>query len=219
MLTAPTPLRAAALLAITAVIACQEGQKVPEEMTQDAMAIPATSAPATSARQDLLLATAMVALPPENISPADLPDPGSYEAKLVVQYCGQCHAIPAPAMHSASDWPSVVRRMWLRMERLPDSLEVAVPMAGDRVTLLRYLNANALRVSGATLPAGLGRDEFATVCSRCHALPDPRVHSPQDWPAVFMRMEGNMERMKVRPPTPEETSRILQYLQAGHGAA
>ena len=39
-------------------------------------------------------------------------------------------------MHSATDWPSVVRRMWLRMDRLPESLHVAVPDQGDRNTVV-----------------------------------------------------------------------------------
>ena len=165
-------------------------------------------------RQDeLLLAAANVALPPPGITAADLTDPGSRGAQLAGQYCGQCHAIPSPAMHSATDWPSIARRMWLRMELLPPSLGVKVPTMAERFAMLDYLNANALKVSGATLPAGAGREAFSQVCSRCHALPDPRVHSREDWPTVFARMERNMERMKVPPPTREQTSDILLYLQ------
>jgi hypothetical protein len=51
------------------------------------------------------------------------------------------------------------------------------------------------------------------VCSRCHALPDPRVHSAQDWVAVFERMERNMERMKLKPLARAQTTDILLYLQ------
>lgn len=164
-------------------------------------------------RQQLLLSAAMVALPPAGVTAADLPDPGSRGAQIVTSYCVQCHDLPTPAMHSAADWPSIVRRMWLRMERLPDSLALEVPGVGDRVTMLDYLNANALKVSGANLPPGRGREEFSMLCSRCHALPDPWIHSHQDWPTVFMRMERNMERMHVRPPTPQESTKILEYLQ------
>lgn len=166
-------------------------------------------------RQDeLLLAAANVALPPPGITAADLPDPNARGAQLVGQYCGQCHAIPSPQMHSATDWPSIARRMWLRMELLPATLNVKVPTAAERFAILDYLNGNALKVSGATLPAGPGREVFSQVCSRCHALPDPRVHSREDWPTVYQRMERNMERMKVPPPTREQTSDILLYLQA-----
>jgi hypothetical protein len=103
--------------------------------------------------------------------------------------------------------------MWLRMDGLPPSLEVNVPTIPERAALLDYLLANALRVSGATLPPGRGREEFSLVCSRCHALPDPRMHSPGDWPVVFARMERNMERMKSPPLTGTQTTDILVYLQ------
>jgi cytochrome c5 len=165
-------------------------------------------------RQDeLLLAAANVALPPPGISAADLPDPESRGAQLVAGYCGQCHNIPSPQMHSATDWPGIARRMWLRMELLPATQDVKVPTAAERFAILDYLTADALKVSGANLPAAPGRDSFSQICSRCHALPDPKVHSREDWPTVFARMERNMERMKVPPPTREQTSDILLYLQ------
>ena len=167
-----------------------------------------------SGSDQLLFAAASIALPPPGLSAADLPEPSSPGAQLVAQYCAQCHALPAPASHSATDWPGVVRRMWLRMEGLPASLGVNVPTIPERSALLDYLLANALRVSGATLPPGRGRDDFALVCSRCHALPDPRMHSPGDWPVVFARMERNMERMKSPPLRGTQTTDILVYLQS-----
>jgi mono/diheme cytochrome c family protein len=184
---------------------------------------PASREPAASAatgspvvpdpRDQLILTTAKIGLPPSGISPTDLPDPGSPGANLIATYCAQCHNLPSPGMHSGTDWPSVVRRMWLRMERLPEGFNVQVPDEGGRATMLAYLITNALKVSGSNLPAGRGRAEFAQVCSRCHALPDPRVHSSQDWLAVYLRMERNMERMKVSPPTQAQTGEILTYLQ------
>jgi cytochrome c5 len=165
-------------------------------------------------RQDqLVLAASNVALPPPGVSAADLPEPNSQGAQLVARYCEQCHALPDPDMHSAVDWPSVARRMWLRMEGLDSSLRVRVPTLSERFVMLDYLNANALRVSGANLPAGRGKEAFQLVCSRCHTLPDPRVHSASDWPAVFARMEQNMTRMKVPPLQGSQTTDILLYLQ------
>jgi hypothetical protein len=116
-------------------------------------------------------------------------------------------------MHSATDWPSVARRMWLRMDLLPPTLGIKTPTVAERFAILDYLTSNALKVSGTTLPAGQGRDAFSQVCSQCHALPDPRVHSRADWPSVFARMEQNMTRMKVPPPARDQTSDILLYLQ------
>jgi len=174
---------------------------------------PVGVAVASNPRDQLILTTAKIGLPPPGISARDLPDPESPGANLMATYCAQCHDLPSPAMHSATDWPSVVRRMWLRMERLPDSLHIQIPDEGGRATMLTYLISNALKVSGASLPPGRGRAEFAMMCSRCHALPDPRVHSAQDWLAVYLRMERNMERMNVSAPTQPQTQEILSYLQ------
>lgn len=165
-------------------------------------------------QDERLLAAANIALPPPGVTAADLPEPNSKAAQFIGQYCAQCHNLPTPAMHSATDWPSIVRRMWLRMEWLPPTLGVKVPTMAERFAMLDYVTANALKVSAANLPPGPGRETFQLVCSRCHALPDPRVHSPADWPAVFSRMQQNMERMKVAPLTRSETSDILLYLQS-----
>lgn len=207
------PVRACAALGLVAsciLAACQ-----PSSTNLPASGPPAagTEPAAATPRDELILTTAKIGLPPAGIAAADLPEPASAGAGLVATYCAQCHDIPSPAMHSATDWPGVVRRMWLRMDRLPENLHVAAPDQGDRNTMLTYLTANALKVSGENLPPGKGRAEFALVCSRCHALPDPRVHSAQDWLAVFLRMERNMERMKVSPPTRNQTEEILAYLQ------
>ena len=175
---------------------------------------PGTQSTGLNRQDELLLAAANVALPPPGVTAADLPDPNSTGAQLVAQYCGQCHNLPTPQMHSATDWPGIARRMWLRMELLPPLHQVKVPAAAERFALLDYLNTNALKVSGSSLPPGVGREAFSQVCSRCHALPDPRVHSREDWATVYARMERNMERMKVPPPTREQTTDIIMYLQA-----
>lgn len=185
-----------------------------KEAPANTAANPGTQSPGLNRQDELLLAAANVALPPPGVTAADLPDPNSTGAQLVAQYCGQCHNLPTPQMHSATDWPGIARRMWLRMELLPPLHQVKVPAAAERFALLDYLNTNALKVSGSSLPPGVGREAFSQVCSRCHALPDPRVHSREDWATVYARMERNMERMKVPPPTREQTTDIIMYLQA-----
>jgi cytochrome c5 len=196
-------------LVCTAVAACQKPPEPPRRGSEETP----TSTIASSRSDSLLLFSAKIALPPEGFSPADLPEANSVGAELVAKYCVQCHALPTPAAHSATDWPRVVRRMWLRMDHLPKVFGVQAPLTGERAQLLNYLTDHALVVSGGALPAGRGREDFAKVCSRCHALPDPKAHSPQDWVAVFQRMERNMGRMQVSPPTAEESGRILLYLQ------
>src|SRR6266852_3698979 len=193
--------------ALGSAVACRQAPP-----SQDSSA-PGTRNTGLNRQDELLLAAANVALPPPGISAADLPDPSSAGAKLVGAYCGQCHNVPSPQMHSATDWPSIARRMWLRMELLTPSLGVRVPSMAERFALLDYLTTNALRVSGATLPAGAGREAFAQVCSRCHALPDPRVHSRADWPTVFARMEQNMALLQVPRPPRDQATDLLLYLQ------
>ena len=197
-------------LACIAVAACEKPPEPPSRTSEERPG----SAVGFSRSDSLLLLSAKIALPPEGFRPADLPDANSVGAGLVAKYCAQCHALPTPTAHSATDWPRVVRRMWLRMDLLPEVFGVQTPMVGERAQLLNYLTDYALVVSGGALPAGKGRDDFANVCSRCHALPDPGAHSAQDWVAVFQRMERNMGRMKVSPPTAEESEGILTYLQS-----
>jgi cytochrome c5 len=91
-------------------------------------------------------------------------------------------------------------------------LGVRIPSEGERTQVLNYLMSHALQVA-ANLPAGTGREVFAERCSRCHLLPDPRTHSGADWPAVLMRMERNMERMRVSGVTPEQAQAIVGYLR------
>lgn len=189
-------------------LACRSSSG-PPATSMDSAAVSSADARADA----LLLAAAKVALPPPGIKPGDLADPASPGAQLVVQYCDKCHPLPSPAMHSATDWPRVLRRMWLRMDRLVDSFGIRAANEGERGTVLSYLTMNALRVSGAELPPGRGREDFSASCSRCHALPDIRIHASGDWPSVFMRMERNMERMKVSLPNQEQTGNILFYLQ------
>lgn len=104
--------------------------------------------------------------------------------------------------------------MWLRMDYVADSFGVHKPTSGERYEMLQYLTTNALQVSGAVLPSGTGRESFEVVCSRCHALPDPRNHSPQDWEIVYARMVQNMERMAVALPSESQSNDIIFYLRS-----
>jgi len=204
------------LLAGIALTACAKTESPPAgggggNGTGSQASASAAAAPQSDYEQRLL-AAAQIALPPEGLSPDSLPDPQSRGAALLNAYCTQCHALPSPAMHASQDWPGVARRMWVRIDMMHGELGVSIPNEGDRVALLNYLLANSLKVADQ-LPAGAGRDVFAVMCSRCHNLPDPRSHSPADWGAVIMRMERNMERMRVAGLTHDQTDQIVRYLQ------
>ncbi len=185
---------------------------VPVACSQPAQDTQASDTSVQSPADQLLLASAKVVLPPPGVSPTDLPDPESQGAKLLVQYCINCHNLPSPATHSTTDWPRTVRRMWLRAAGVPESFGVPVPSTAERQVMLQYLIDNALQVS-ASLPAGPGRDFFEETCSQCHDLPDPQQHSSEDWVAVVRRMMDRMETMLGHTLTPEQYSRIVLYLE------
>ncbi len=161
--------------------------------------------------QQRVLEAANIALPP-GVAPESLPEPASPGAKLLVQYCTQCHALPSPSMHGPVDWPGVARRMWLRIDMMAGGLAIQTPSTEERAVLLAYLQKNALKVA-EHLPAGPGKSTFEAVCSRCHALADPHVHSAPDWPVVVMRMEKNMEKMKVSGVSRAQAEQIITYLR------
>jgi len=45
-----------------------------------------------------VLRAAMLSLPPAGIRAESLPDPASPGARVLVQYCTLCHALPSPAV-------------------------------------------------------------------------------------------------------------------------
>lgn len=186
-------------VAVLWMTACQ-----PPQSEQETSAQPPAS--------ELVVASAMVGLPVGTAS-ADLPDPGSEGAVALEKYCSACHGIPSPAAHSATDWPVVLRRMWLRTEGLPATYAVPVPDARERVVILNYVLGHAMSVASAELPAGPGRDLFTATCNRCHELPDPRQHSAQDWAAVVIRMRQHMVQMLRQSPAQSQVQDIILYLE------
>ena len=65
-----------------------------------------------------------------------IPAPQSQAALLFADKCGQCHAVPHPARHSADDWPHYVALMEQRMfERNITALSDA-----ERQSILAYLS-------------------------------------------------------------------------------
>lgn len=195
-------------LALVSLLSCSESPRV--DTDHDSASQPAT-------QDQLLLASAKVALPPPGVTPTELPDPESDGAGFVQRYCTACHELPAPMIHSATDWPRVLRRMWLRMDGLVGSYNVEIPTAAERIVTLQYLVDHALKVSGVALPPGPGRASFAETCSRCHDLPDTRQYAYEEWIAVVQRMAQLMESMLGATLPGEEYSRIVRYLETASG--
>ncbi len=178
----------------------------------------AEGAPSNQAESDvvtsapLLLASASVGLP-VGVSVDDLPNPDSPGAQLVGKYCSTCHAVSSPTTHSATDWPVVMRRMWLRAGYLGPEFNVPIPTPEERLAMLNYMRDNALQVS-ASLPDGPHRDVFIQTCGQCHDLPDPRQHSAEDWVAVVQRMSGRMETLLQQRLSQQDVTRVVLYLES-----
>jgi cytochrome c5 len=155
-------------------------------------------------------------LPPA-IKPEDLPDPNSLGAKLLVRYCTQCHGLPSPKMHSAEDWPLATNRMFARMSMMSGMMDIENPSLEERQAIVAYLKANVLKSispSGLPAPESKGALLFKDTCSQCHSIPDPKLHTAQEWPKVVERMTSNMQAMGRRVITEDEKKEILSYLTA-----
>ena len=168
---------------------------------------------------------------PPTFEAAQLPEPGSPGARLMIGYCVQCHNLANPAMHNAAKWPPVVERMVKRMEGRGNlggvmsemMAGVKAPSAAETATIVAYLRRHAqtpldpVRYPDVHAPAG---DAFRVACSQCHVLPDPKRHSAQEWRAVVARMQENMEwmnRVVGSKPVPGErqlrVEEILTFLE------
>jgi len=159
---------------------------------------------------------------PPGINPADLPEPGSAGARLLAQYCTQCHEMPGPGMHSASEWPPVAARMNQRMQMMSGRVmmgmrpDIQVPTRRELAALIAYLQKHAQKTIDKNqyqdLNTSAGKS-FAAVCSRCHALPDPKQFTADEWPVVVQRMIKNMKIMAKPVPDGETVETILGFLQ------
>lgn len=157
---------------------------------------------------------------PYGTDPALLPEPHSAGAHLLQQFCTQCHNLPDPRLHTASEWPGLVARMNRRMQMMGGMMHgmmgVVAPTGAELDTLLAYLQHYAFKpIDPARYPdldTTAGR-AFGTFCAQCHSPPDPRLHPAQEWPAVVARMRGHMTDMGKAVPDETTTREILGFLE------
>ena len=84
---------------------------------------------------------------PRGVDPAQLPESKSTGARLVNQYCAQCHGLPTPALNSAPGWAPVVGRMNARMQwmRQNSSMAIAAPTSDELKAILAYMQTHATK--------------------------------------------------------------------------
>lgn len=158
---------------------------------------------------------------PRGLDPNDLPDADSRGASLVILYCAQCHELPTPLMHSKEEWGAILKRMQERMTARRGGMlnRVMVPPERDWNVIATYLSDNAqqpLDAGDLPLLASTGGKLFQETCSQCHAMPDPRQHTAQEWPRVVLRMKANMTQAHKTVPDVKATQEIVAFLQS-HG--
>jgi len=157
---------------------------------------------------------------PPGIDPKRLPEPQSKGARLLARYCAQCHKLPGPGRHTADEWPAVIERMDSRMAMHSRMMGgIVVPSRTKQAIILAYLKTHAIKPVNpkdyADLDTPAGR-AFRKTCAQCHALPDPKQHTPQEWPAVITRMQKNMSVMRRPAPTRQTLKKIAGFLKR-HG--
>ena len=149
-----------------------------------------------------------------------LPERRSRGARLLIQYCVQCHNLPNPAMHHAAKWPAIFERMVVRMrgkgnlgELMHEMMAgVEAPSVDEASVLLAYLQKHSQRPLDPRKYPAVNRPEgqsFKLACQQCHVLPDPQRHKASEWPAVVARMEKNMQWMN-RVVSNQPDSREIQ---------
>ena len=180
-----------------------------------------------------LVASTGTGLPPTSYRLADLPEPEARGASLQQVYCVQCHGVASPRMHSASEWPILLRRMNMRTRTLHDLLagervegavdemlmaglqSANIPTAEDQDSLLAYFSRHALPAA-APGEIGDGPEDllYLEYCSLCHETPSRTAHGPEGAQALVYRMSAMMEILGMAPPSDAEKQRLTGYLQA-----
>lgn len=169
-------------------------------------------------------------VPTKGVDPEHLPDPRSNEAVTYAKFCSQCHPLPSPKRNSAKDWKTLVERMDARMrmmsrmgggmmgmmKRMMGRERVEAMTAAEKSAIIGYLEKNALQTLDKSKVTSLdapGYTAFERICSQCHELPDPAIHTKSEWPQVVRKMEENIGETGVAAPTAKEKKLILEFLR------
>ncbi|MDW3094694.1 MAG: hypothetical protein R8G33_03375 [Gammaproteobacteria bacterium] len=153
---------------------------------------------------------------PQGILPTLLPDNPSEGAQTLIKNCAQCHGLPAPGLHTAQEWPSVVQRMKMHISWSKKWMQINVPDEQELNLITNYLQEHAQTQIDATVHTDLDSETgkvFSEVCVQCHVLPDPGQHTAAEWPSVVERMLGYMNVQNKQAPNEEQTQMIVEYLQ------
>lgn len=84
--------------------------------------------------------------------------------------------------------------------------------------LRRIIIPSGLTADQLPDPQSKGAVLFASYCSQCHNLPNPKMHSAGDWSMTFEKMMGHATLMAgalpdVKLPADKEKKEIVSYLE------
>jgi hypothetical protein len=89
--------------------------------------------------------------------------------------------------------------------------ELGAPLAG--ISARRQIDVvpmNVNRLRGDT--TGYAFDRYNHRCSACHAVPDPRLHTPREWRGVLDRMNNHARSAGLLPIGGAERDSIQAFL-------
>lgn len=173
----------------------------------------------TNATRDMMHSVMGGVLPP-GVPAEQLPNPESEGARILQKYCVQCHELPSPALHAPAEWPGVISRMQDRIIRMSDSERATVKVTAlntaEITQLLRYMKQFGFQIMDEARYPDIDTDigkAFRHVCSQCHALPDPAIHTSAQWSEVVQRMRRHMETLGAPDPGDDALAKALSFLQ------
>jgi len=152
---------------------------------------------------------------PGGLTADQLPDPQNKGAALFASYCGQCHNLPSPRMHSTGDWP-------MRFEKMMDhamlmagaSPDVKIPVDKEKKEIVSYLEKNGFRGLPATALLRGEPQAFNVMwfCSVCHAMPDPDQFPAKEWGKIVDRMNSYRKKQGREEMNNSDRKEIINFL-------
>lgn len=145
----------------------------------------------------------------------DLKEPDTQAAQWIFKYCGQCHNVPGPGLHTDKEWGVLFWRMYWRMVVMEQHFpNVQLPKYGEAEMMLAYLRKHSLK----TLPTNEidltkpGANEFVRICGQCHGHPDPAAYPDHDWAFTIKRMKRHMKSMNKEIPDDKVAQKIEHFV-------
>jgi len=152
---------------------------------------------------------------PFGVTANQLPDPQSKGAALFKSYCGQCHNLPSPRMHSKDDWPMRFEKMMDHAKLIAGaSPDIKIPVDKEKQEIVSYLEKNGFRGLPATALLRGESQAFNVIwfCSVCHAVPDPDQFPAKEWGNIVDRMNSYRKKQGREEMSHSDRKEVINFL-------